>query len=61
MGVKDFERLVIDAMKSLLQQAIESRPEIAGIIRANPDRDEEKIIIWLQSGVLDSKPRCLHL
>lgn len=50
-----------DKMRSLLQQAIECCPEIAGIIWANPDRDDEKIIIWLQSGVPDSKSRYLHI
>lgn len=50
-----------DKMKSLLKQALEYCPEIAGIIWANPDRDDEKIIIWLQSGVPDSKSRCLHI
>jgi hypothetical protein len=50
-----------DKMRSLLQQAIECCPEIAGIIWANPDRDEEKIVVWLQSGMPDSKSRYLHI
>jgi hypothetical protein len=42
-----------DKMRSLLKQAVACCPDLVAIIWANPDRDEEKIVVWLQSGVPD--------
>lgn len=50
-----------DKMRSLLKQAVVCCPELVAIIWANPDRDDENIIVWLQSGVPDPQLRCLQV